>query len=266
MRITSWNILHGQPITPISDGNSGGLEPAIAALKSDLIALQEVDYGLERSGRAPQSAEIATYANSQWWGFAPTIVGTPGFKWRKLSKCEQQIITTADSSIESYGIAIVSAIEVTHWLRHELGRSLVGMPLAVGNDAGRIRLIYVKDEPRVAMAAVLANGWTVINTHLSFVPLVNIYQLFKVIRWAKAIEKQYATKVLIAGDLNLPWGIPSRITRWNRVTKALSYPSWKPAISFDYILAKSRDSESISEVLQPQQEISDHKPITVEVR
>jgi endonuclease/exonuclease/phosphatase family metal-dependent hydrolase len=73
MRITSWNILHGQPITPNSDGKCGGLERAIAVLGSDLIALQEVDFGLERSGRAEQSAEIATYANSNWWGLLPQL-------------------------------------------------------------------------------------------------------------------------------------------------------------------------------------------------
>lgn len=266
MRITSWNILHGQPITPLEGQNAGQLQGAIEGLGSDLIALQEVDFGLDRSAGANQCAEVATHMNTKWWGFAPTIVGTPGVQWRKLAKGEKQITTTADGATESYGIGLVSKVEVVHWLRRELGRSLIGMPLAVGDEKGRMRPIYVKDEPRVAMAAVLVNGWTVINTHLSFVPLVNIYQLFKVVRWAGKIEKQYLTKVIIVGDLNLPWGIPSRITGWRRATKALSYPSWKPAISFDYILAKRRDIELMSEVLQPQQAISDHKPITVEVR
>jgi endonuclease/exonuclease/phosphatase family metal-dependent hydrolase len=97
------------------------------------------------------------------------------------------------------------------------------------------------------------------------VPFVNIFQLLKVSRWAKKIEKEYSTKVLLVGDFNLPWGIPARITRWVRATQALSYPSWKPAISFDYILAQPSEIELLKEVIHPQVPISDHRPISVDI-
>ena len=124
---------------------------------------------------------------------------------------------------------------------------------------------YVKDEPRVALAAVLDNGWTIINLHLSFVPLVNLAQLLKVSRWAKHIQREYESKVLLVGDFNLPWGIPSKITRWMRATDALSYPSWKPAISFDYILRRDSDESNYREVITPQVPISDHRPLTAKI-
>lgn len=286
MRITSWNFLHGQPLLPGNTADSAPLDAAqivvakvVAELKSDVVALQEVDYRLTRSMDSRQIADVAEAMGAQWWGFAPAIKGTPGEKWRALDAREQQVLTAADSDsdiemygdigngIENgyYGIAIASTIPVSHWQRLELGRAWIGMPLVVSNAAGKPRFLYVKDEPRVAMAAVLDNGWTVINTHLSFVPFVNIYQLLKISRWAKKLEVEHSTKVILLGDFNLVWGIPSKITKWKRATQRLSYPSWKPAISFDYILAREENLTSMIEIELPDQVISDHRPITVEV-
>jgi endonuclease/exonuclease/phosphatase family metal-dependent hydrolase len=263
MRITSWNILHGQPLVP---GESAPFAKVAAELGSDLIALQEIDMGLERSGSSQQAADIAGAMNTQHWGFAPTVHGTPGFDWKKVSKNNLRVFTESDTPLDShYGIAIASRIPVKQLLRLELGKAWIGMPLLIANEKGKVAPFYVKDEPRVALGAILENGWTVINTHLSFVPFVNIFQLLKVSRWAKKIEQEHSTRVLLVGDFNLPWGIPVRITKWVRATKALSYPSWKPAISFDYILARSVDSKSLTEVLHPQLPISDHRPITVEI-
>ena len=138
-------------------------------------------------------------------------------------------------------------------------------PLLVANEKGKVAPFYVKDEPRVAIAAVLENGWTVINVHLSFVPFVNVFQLLKVSRWAKKLEKNYYTKVALVGDFNLPWGIPTRATRWKRATVALTYPSWKPAISFDYILLRRDEVEGAVEVIAPQLTISDHRPISIDI-
>lgn len=280
MRITSWNFLHGQRLDPASTAELGEV---LAQFQTDLISLQEVDHHLPRSGEVNQSREVADHMKAEWWGFAPAIAGTPGVKWRKLTQSEQQIITSADrnepnatqknpdrgdqsTQNQFYGISIVSTVPVLQWHRLELGRSWIGMPLAIGNAKGRLALIYVKDEPRVAMAAVLENGWIVINTHLSFVPLVNIYQLFKLASWAKKLENRYGAKVLLTGDFNLPWGIPSRLTGFKRATTANSYPSWKPAISFDYILTRSENLERGKEFLHPVVAISDHRPISVDIR
>ena len=274
MRITSWNFLHGQSLNPAATPE---LREILGEFKSDVLSLQEVDHHLPRSGERNQSREIAQHLKTEWWGFAPAISGTPGVKWQKLTTKEQRVLTEADSESRSlhdgvensgqyYGIAIVSKLPVLQWHRLELGRSLIGMPLAVGNAKGRITFIYVKDEPRVAMAAVLENGWIVINTHLSFVPLVNIYQLFKLASWAKKLESQYGAKVLLTGDFNLPWGIPSRLLSFKRATQANSYPSWKPAISFDYILTHPANVLKTKEYLHPAIELSDHRPISIDIQ
>jgi endonuclease/exonuclease/phosphatase family metal-dependent hydrolase len=263
MRITSWNILHGQPLVP---GESADFAQVAASLGSDVLALQEIDMNLERSAGSNQAAEIAQALASADWGFAPTVHGTPGFDWEKPSQSNLRVFTENDSPLLShYGIAIISKVPVKKWLRLELGKAWIGMPLLIANEKGKVAPFYVKDEPRVALAAVLENGWTVINVHLSFVPGVNLFQLLKVSRWAKKIEKEYATKVLLVGDFNLPWGIPTRITNWVRATSALSYPSWKPAISFDYILTRNLENALIKEVIHPQLAVSDHRAISVEI-
>lgn len=276
MRITSWNFLHGQPLKPSAgDPTQHTYAEAVNSLASDVIALQEVDFNLARSGGRNQSSDVAEIIAAAHWGFAPAISGTPGVKWRKLIKAEKVILSERNtnnanntndvSESGNYGIAIISKIPVKSWLRLELGRSILGMPLAVGNQKGKLALIYVKDEPRVAIAAVLENGWTVINTHLSFVPLVNIYQLFRLSRWAKTIESEYSTKVILLGDFNLPGGISSKLTLWKRATQSLSYPSWNPKISFDYILMREEHLKESSEVIAPTLDISDHRPIAIDL-
>ena len=278
MRITSWNFLHGQPLKPPAvepglgkDGDLGEQRyaSAVRSLGSDLIALQEMDFKLERSGSLDQSRDVAKIISANYWGFAPAISGTPGVKWRKL-KTDEKLILTHENVNQGeipgcYGISIISKVPVKKWLRLELGRSLLGMPLLIGNEKGKLAMLYVKDEPRVAIAAVLDNGWTVINTHLSFVPLVNIFQLLKLSLWAESIEREYATKVILLGDFNLPWGIPSKLTRWKRATQSLSYPSWGPKISFDYILMRQENLVQGVEVTVPSLDISDHRPISIDL-
>ena len=263
MRITSWNILHGQSLKPAENADFSAVA---ASLSSDVLALQEIDMNLERSGKTNQVADIAQSMGALAWGFAPTVHGTPGFSWRKLTSTETRVITKVEEEgAELYGVAIASKIPVKHWLRCELGKAWIGLPLLVANEKGKVAPFYVKDEPRVAIAAVLENGWTVINTHLSFVPLVNIFQLLKVTRWAKKIEKQYETKVILLGDFNLPWGLPTRVTRWKRATRALTYPSWKPSISFDYILMREENLQFAQEITHGLLAVSDHRPISVEI-
>jgi endonuclease/exonuclease/phosphatase family metal-dependent hydrolase len=263
MRITSWNFLHGQSLKPAENSDISG---AISLLGSDLIALQEIDMNLARSANSNQPAEIAKALGAAEWGFAPTVHGTPGFSWKPVSDTNRKVITEQDSALtEHYGIAIATKVPVQQWLRLELGKAWIGLPLLVANEKGKVAPFYVKDEPRVALAAVLTNGWTVINVHLSFVPLVNLFQLLKVTRWAKKLEREYSTKVALVGDFNLPWGIPVRVTRWKRATMALTYPSWKPAISFDYILVRNKEALQTSEVTAPAMPLSDHRPISIDI-
>jgi len=263
MKVTSWNLLHGMSIPPKSDDDFAGLAAAAAALQTEVLAIQEVDHNLARTNHANQCANIALAMGASDWAFAPGIIGSPEGKWQSASS---KIISNQVSDIEvesgSYGIGIVSKIKVLNWHRLDLGRSFIGAPLLIPNtETGKAKAIYIKDEPRVALAAQLENGWTVINTHLSFVPGMNLIQLQKLKKWADT----FGDKVLIMGDFNLPSAIPAMGSKWQSLYAQNTYPSWKPKIQFDYILGKGVDLKDVIQVPTTASGISDHLPLTIEV-
>ena len=274
MRVTSWNLLHGMAIPPSNDPAADQIKlgEAIGAIGADVIGIQEVDEQLARSGNASQTAVVAEAMRTKHWGFAPVMVGAPGEKWRKLKSHDTKIITAdnVESNRQSnvdgnYGIGIVSKIPVKHWDRLELGNSPFGMPLVIPaeNKKGKqsVKMIYVADEPRVALAATLDNGWTVINTHLSFVPFVNYCQLRKIKKWAAQLSAQYGTQALIIGDMNLPKGLPAVASKWNSLVEQNSYPSWGGKVQFDYILSDSLKPDQYEALPTLNTGVSDHLPV-----
>jgi endonuclease/exonuclease/phosphatase family metal-dependent hydrolase len=273
MRITSWNLLHGMEIPPNPAGPSTpALQRAIAEIASDVIAVQEVDYLLPRTNGTNQISEIATAMSASDWAFAPSVIGTPGEKWRKLNDRDPKYISnnSIGDLAGSYGIAIASNISVIKWHRLELGRSVIGMPLVVPTESEtssrpKIRAIYVRDEPRVALAATLQNGFTVINTHLSFVPGVNLKQLNRLKRWAEQIARETNTIPIILGDLNLPKDIPVIGSKWKSLVNQNTYPSWGAKIQFDYILANDLSGYQVTDRKTVKTGVSDHLPLRIEL-
>ncbi len=270
MRITSWNLLHGQPIPPSSGPSQAALATAVRQLETEVFAVQEVDYKLPRSDMRNQVLDIATAIGAKDWAFAPSIIGVPGEKWRKLSSADSRMVTSVSDALDgSYGIAITSTIPVVKWHRLELGNSVIGMPLVVPTESEtsskpKIRAIYVHDEPRLALGATLANGWTVINTHLSFVPGVNLFQLKKLKRWALKIAAETNTKALILGDLNLPKNLPVAGSDWKSLIQQNTYPSWGAKIQFDYLLTHG-DIEEVKDLGTIATGISDHLPLRAQI-
>ena len=262
----------------IPPGSKADLPSAIKKIAPQVLTVQEVDYFLPRSNTVNQIQEIAKAMKAVDWAFAPAIIGTPGEKWRALKDSDESIITSASKApmksalakgnfAGGYGIAFASIVPVTAFERIELGRSLVGMPLLVpgGEDGrGKPKFIYVQDEPRIALVAHLENGWSIISTHLSFVPGLNVAQLKKLKRWAEKSAAQTGNRVVIMGDLNLPKGLPVVGSKWNSLATQNTYPSWGAKIQFDYILTK--DSVKKLKVMPTTATgISDHLPITVEI-
>lgn len=282
MKVISWNILHGQPVPPPAKPMSAELahqllDQAAIRLRDigvDVIGLQEVDDGQSRSSDLSQITAMAKSIGAADWAFAPTVIGTPGEKWRALGAGDADLrIGAHTSGHASYGIGLISKIPVTKWHKLDLGCSLIGLPLAIPggdfvSDSGKkkssIRFIYVRDEPRVALAAELENGYTVVVTHLSFVPFVNYFQLMKIKRWVANLPGIH----IIMGDLNLGWGLPVRGTHWRSLVVKNSYPSWNPKIQFDYITAHIPHfgERFVHPIELPDLGISDHLPIGVEIK
>ena len=274
MRVISWNLLHGQKIPPTSSQDwQTELVSAAKQVADDLqpnfIALQEVDYFQSRSDLTNQTKLVAQSMQLKYWAYLPTLIGTPGKKWRSVKDLKSSIVT--ESSIDknpkaSYGIALATNWPIKKLYVKKLGRSIVGMPLLIpkDNDKG-VRFIYVKDEPRVALIAELENGFTIATTHLSFVPGVNVFQLNKLSSYLKKLPGL----ALLTGDLNLPANLPSKFSGFKSLISQATYPSWKPKIQFDYIMLRKSEIKSVSSIKPINSTatgISDHTPIGVEIQ
>jgi endonuclease/exonuclease/phosphatase family metal-dependent hydrolase len=260
-------------IPPQAVADSGLLTRAVQSLDSDVMAFQEVDHFLPRSQSRPQMRDIAESIGARDWAMAPSVIGTPGESWRKLGPSEPEIITSASSHAElmheSYGVGIVSKIPVLSWHRLNLGNSPLGLPLVVPGDEtgkGKPRFIYVKDEPRLALAAVLENGFTIVNTHLSFVPGFNLAQLRRVKKWAFSIAESTSTRAIVMGDLNLPKNLPVVRSTWKSLVTQNTYPSWGGKIQFDYILGTDLEVNEYRVRRFEATGVSDHLPIGIEIQ
>jgi endonuclease/exonuclease/phosphatase family metal-dependent hydrolase len=280
LRILSWNILHGEQIPPSNKLTAEQWKNNLVTaatdvsqnLKPDFIGLQEVDLNQNRSGNLNQTKLIAETMGLKHWAYIPTLIGTPGEKWKKVEEKHNPIITNEtpnqviNSLPPSYGISFATnqAIRKIHY--KYLGRSLVGMPLVIPSEGkAGARFIYVQDEPRVALTAELEDGLTITTTHLSFAPGMNLFQLGKLSKFLESI----AGKHILSGDLNLPADLPSKLSSitggWSSLIKQSTYPSWKPKIQFDYLLAKSDSKFTAKQLPLLKPIISDHIPIGAEV-
>ena len=270
MRIISWNLLHGQIIPPISDQD--WRQSLITAAKTvadnyqpDFIGLQEVDYLQPRSSEINQTQLIAESMGLKYWAYLPTIFGTPGESWQRIDNLTQSIITQDSPATTqmTYGIGFATNQEIKKIYVKQLGRSVIGMPLLIPKDNGKgVRFIYVKDEPRVALIAELANGFTITTTHLSFVPGVNIFQLNRLISYLKTLPGEQ----ILTGDLNLPGNIPTKVSRFKSLLSQATYPSWNPKIQFDYIMSPKSKILEVTPIPTLKSDISDHLPIGVEIK
>ena len=274
MRVISWNLLHGQKIPPTNSQDwqaeiVGAAKKVADELQPNFIALQEVDYFQSRSDLTNQTKLVAQSMQLKYWAYLPTLIGTPGEKWRSVKDLENSIIT--ESSLDknpkaSYGIALATNWPIKKLYVKKLGRSIVGMPLLIPKDNGKgVRFIYVKDEPRVALIAELENGYTIATTHLSFVPGVNVFQLNKLSSYLKKLPGL----ALLTGDLNLPANLPSKLSGFKSLISQATYPSWKPKIQFDYIMLRKSELKSVSSIKPIKSTatgISDHTPIGVEIQ
>jgi endonuclease/exonuclease/phosphatase family metal-dependent hydrolase len=117
----------------------------------------------------------------------------------------------------------------------------------------------VPDEPRVAVAACL-DGLTVVATHLSFSPPTALRQLRRLRRWAATLPGP----VVLAGDLNLPGGLPARLAGAARLVQEASFPAHAPRLQLDHVLALGRAATGRDPAVRALP-VGDHRALTVTV-
>lgn len=258
MRVATFNLLHGRSLA------HGGvdvedLRAAARELDADVVGLQEVDRHQERSGVVDQTAEVAAALGAEHWRFVPAVSGTPGTLASWSLPPDDDGTATAGPM---YGVGLVSRLPVRSWSVRRFGPAPVSMPLMVPGNRGLTR---VPDEPRAAVAAVLdgpSGPMTVLTAHLSFVPGWNVAQLRALREWANG----FPAPRLLLGDFNLPGALPRLVTRWTQLARVATYPSWRPRVQFDHVLAAGISEAAVHDVQAPRLPVSDHTALVVDLR
>jgi endonuclease/exonuclease/phosphatase family metal-dependent hydrolase len=256
VRIATFNLLHGQSLT---DGtvDESALRKAAASIDADVIGLQEVDSAQPRSHLVDQTAVVADTLGAPHWRFVPALHGTPGTAAPWTAALDGETGTGGPS----YGVGLVSRLPVQSWHVRRFGPAPVGMPLMVPGSRG---LTHVHDEPRIAIAAVVNNPsgpLTVVTAHLSFVPGWNVAQLRALARWARG----FPGPRLLIGDFNLPGALPRLTTRWAQLARAATYPSWRPRVQFDHVLADGINERAVRDFQVLRLGVSDHCALAVDL-
>ena len=236
MRIATFNLLHGRSL---EDGqvDLDRLAAAVGALDADVLGLQEVDRGQERSHRADLAAVAAHAMGAVDHRFVPAFAEPAG----------------GDS-----GIALLTRYPVVSWQVLRLPRAPVRVPLWIP-DLGRV--VAVRDEPRVALAAVLdapSGRYTVCTTHLSFVPGMNRWQLRRLVRSLADLPGP----LILTGDLNLGPRAAARITGLRPLATAATFPAARPRRQLDHLLAGS-GVRGVGPADALQMSVSDHRALVV---
>jgi endonuclease/exonuclease/phosphatase family metal-dependent hydrolase len=209
---------------------------AVAGLGADVVAVQEVDHLLPRSGEVDQTALLARRcaADGPPWAarFAAAVHGTPGHRdtFGPAGATADDGVTT----VASYGVALLSRHPVQAWWEHRFLPSRLRLPVPLPPGAPA-RVLWVPDEPRVALAAQVSTpggDLTVVCTHLSFVPTRAVRQLRELVAWAADLPRP----LVLLGDLNLAGRWPARTSGWTPLVHGRTYPAGRPRAQLDHVL------------------------------
>jgi endonuclease/exonuclease/phosphatase family metal-dependent hydrolase len=243
LRIATYNLLHGL------DLRSGRVDldavcQAILGLGVDIVAVQEVDRGLERTGGIDQVSRLAALLG--WYGaFGPALLGDPDTRW-SVCPVEERGGVCENPGGPAYGVGLLSRLPLTGIRRVLLpgggdgARKPGASPQKPGWDY----------EPRVALSASVALDGTLVRittTHLSYLSWRCVVQLKAAARFALAGRGPavlLGDSTCLAGAPASSWqgrggytlAVPPPILRRNRRSRSTRSSSpvacaWRPSRS-----------------------------------
>jgi len=230
LRVMAYNIRHCRGMDNQVDAER--IAAVINAVNPDLVSLQEVDVGVERSGRVDQPAEIG-----------------------RLTGLHHQFGKARDFQGGDYGQAILSRWPITSFEVHELpgdtpNEERLGLLAGIAGEGQRPDILFV-------------------GTHLHHQAEAHRIKqatlLMEILR-ASPYEVQ-----ILTGDINARPGSPVvdlLLTEWEDTTpdEALTFPADTPDRKIDYILLPQGHNWRVvhAEVIDEPM-ASDHRPIIVDL-
>jgi endonuclease/exonuclease/phosphatase family metal-dependent hydrolase len=261
LRIATYNLLSGRDIRTGGHFDLEAVAEAIKELEVDVVALQEVDRGLIRSGECDQVAELATRLGRTGI-FAPALLGDPTRRWARGPGADP------DPGGPAYGIGLLSALPLTAVAIAALPGGGPGEARTRRPDARRPPIPYRDGEPRAALRVTVEAPWgpvAVTTAHLSFVPWRGRRQLATLAAFARGGPDGSAAVLL--GDFNLRPPVVDRALRrrgWRTAPGAPTFPSWKPIVQLDHLLV--RGGVTLDDLRVGPPGPSDHLPLAATVR
>jgi endonuclease/exonuclease/phosphatase family metal-dependent hydrolase len=252
VRLATFNILNGRSLTD-DRVDVDRFAAAVRSLDADILALQEVDRAQPRSHSADLTAVAAEAMGAAEHRFVAAIAGTPGATWMAATGREQP-------GTAAYGIALLSRYPVRSWQVIRLPTVPFAFPMWLPVPR---KVVVVREEPRSAVVAVVETplgALTVVNTHLSFVPGWNRWQLRRLRRDLAA----FPGPLVLMGDLNMTPPAPSSVTGWPGLGAALTFPTEKPDRQLDHVLLRG-SLGAVTAVSAPEMTMSDHRPLIVDI-
>jgi endonuclease/exonuclease/phosphatase family metal-dependent hydrolase len=237
LRIATWNIA-GARQEGTGQVDLDAVVAGVRALAVDLLAVQEVDRMLARSGRTDQPALIAQALGADWfWSYAPALVGD-----------DFRPLPGPDPGGPAYGNLLVSRLPLER-VEH------LWFPPAGGGEQRSALLASIQ---------VGSRSVTVAATHLSNRQGHNVRQL----RELQQLAGSRAAPRLLVGDLNMPSTVLLLASRrgWPETGRGRTWPNSAPTQQLDHILrsdpAGAVQPRGARVVAAP---VSDHRALVVEL-
>ncbi|QAY64025.1 hypothetical protein ET495_13225 [Xylanimonas allomyrinae] len=270
VRLVTFNVQHGT--RPDGTVDPALLARAVAGLGGDVVALQEVDRGQQRSGEADLARMVADAVGASEYRFVPTVAGTVDPRRAMPGEAPKDPAAVLAPAVASRGRARWAAS--ARVLRSPAGRAAVRaylgtwrsrrrargdepdavpgygialvsrlpvrewwhvrLPLGSPWPFGRLQL--GRDEPRAALAAVVetpGGPLTVVTTHLTTGRRWNRRQL----RWLVRRLRTAPRPLVLLGDFNIRGDEPAARTGWHELVHVPTYPRHRPFLRIDHVLA-----------------------------